>query len=60
MRFDLDESPFGPVPISGLPLDKEERQVLDRFLARIEEAQAKVGPGEYAYADDSPFGIPPG
>lgn len=58
-EIDLDASPFGPVAVSGLPLDKEERQALERFLAKIDAARAKVGPGEYAYTDDSPFGIPP-
>lgn len=57
--IDLDESPFEPVPISGLPLDKEERRALKEAIARIDAARAKVGPGEYAYTDDSPFGIPP-
>ena len=57
--IDLDESPFEAYPVSGLPMDKEERETLKRFLAKIEAARAKVGPGEYAYTDDSPFGIPP-
>ena len=57
--IDLDESPFERVPISGLPLEKEERRTLDEAIARIDAARAKVGPGKYAYTDDSPFGIPP-
>lgn len=60
VRIDLDESPFGPVPIAGLPFDNEERRAVDRLLAKIDAARAKVGPGEYAYTDDSPFAIPPG
>jgi hypothetical protein len=57
----LDESPFGPVPIAGLPFgkDSEEARAIDRLRAKIDAARAKVGPGEYAYTDDSPFGIPP-
>jgi hypothetical protein len=57
--IDLDASPFERVSISSLPLDSEERRALDEALAKIDAARAKVGPGEYAYTDDSPFGIPP-
>lgn len=57
--IDLDESPFEKVPVAGLPFDDEERQAVKRLLAKIDAARAKVGPGEYAYTDDSPFGIPP-
>jgi hypothetical protein len=57
--INLDESPFEKVPVAGLPFDDEERQAVKRLLAKIDAARAKVGPGEYAYTDDSPFGIPP-
>lgn len=56
---DLDASPFKDVQVSGLPLSKEERRLLKAAIAKIDAARAKVGPGEYAYTDDSPFGIPP-
>lgn len=58
-EIDLDASPFEPVPVSSLPLDKEERRALKAALARIEAARATVAPGEYAYTENSPFGIPP-
>lgn len=57
---DLDESPFHTPPIAGLPFgkDSEEARAIERILARYAAARAKVGPGEVAYTDDSPFGIP--
>ena len=57
--LDLDESPFEDVPIAGLPFDEEERRAVEGLLARYAAARATVGPREYAYTDDSPFGIPP-
>ena len=57
--INLDESPFDAVPIAGLPFDDEERRAVETVLAKYDAARAKVGPGEYAYTDDSPFGIPP-
>ena len=45
--IDLDESPFGPVPIAGLPFGKnsEEARAIERILAKYAAARAKVGPG---------------
>lgn len=60
-EVDLDASPFQRIPIAGLPFGKnsEEARAIKRLRAKIAAARAKVGPGEYAYVDDSPFGIPP-
>lgn len=58
---DPDESPFECAGVAGMPFGKDSaeaqaiRQALDKYAA----ARAKVGPGEFAYTDDSPFPIPP-
>ena len=58
---DLDASPFELPGIAGLPFGKDSREAraIRRILDEYAAARAKVGPGEFAYTDDSPFGIPP-
>ena len=56
---DRDGSPFESQGLSGLPLDDEERAAIRQALAKYAAARAKVGPGEHAYTDDSPFALLP-
>jgi len=57
--IDLDDSPFGLVPVTVLPFDRAEARAVKEAIAFYDAARGKVGPGELAYTDDSPFGIPP-
>lgn len=57
--INLDASPFELVPVAGLPFDRAEARAVKEAIAYYDAARAKVGPGEFAYTDDSPFGIPP-
>jgi hypothetical protein len=58
---DPDSSPFELHEIEGLPFarDSVEAQAIRRVRSEYATARAAVGPGELAYTDDSPFGIPP-
>ena len=57
--INLDDSPFELIPVAGLPFDSAEARAVKEAIAYYDAARAKVGPGEFAYTDDSPFGIPP-
>lgn len=59
--LDLDESPFELGEIEGIPFAKDsiEGRAIRRVLDQYRAARASVGPGEFAYTDDSPFGLPP-
>lgn len=58
---DPDSSPFELHEIEGLPFarDSVEARAIRRVRDEYATARAAVGPGELAYTDDSPFGIPP-
>jgi hypothetical protein len=61
VEVDPNESPFPLAEIEGIPFapDSVEARAIRRVLEEYAAARAKVGSGEFAYSDDSPFGIPP-
>jgi hypothetical protein len=59
--LDLAASPFDAVPIEGIPFAKDsvEARAIRRTLEEYAAARARAGAGDFAYTDDSPFGLPP-
>jgi len=59
--LDPNASPFEPVPIEGIPFNEEsvEARAIRRTLEEYAAARADVGRGEFAFTNDSPFGLPP-
>jgi hypothetical protein len=58
---DLDDSPFEAGEIEGIPFAKDsvEAKAIRGVLEQYRAARARVGPGEFAHTDDSPFALPP-
>lgn len=58
---DPHESPFERPGVEGIPFGKRsaEAKAIREALEKYAAAHARVGPGEFAYTDDSPFPIPP-